>query len=33
MTGVPGYTARTIGLRVNKNAKPVISEGLAYIFV
>jgi len=33
MIGYPGYTDRTIGLRVRKNARPVISEGLAYIFV
>jgi len=33
MTGGPGYTAGTIGLRVRKKAKLVTSEGLAYIFV
>ena len=33
MTSGPGGLTRTIGLRVRKNAKPVTSEGLAYIFV
>lgn len=33
MPNSPGYTARTIGLRVRKNAKSVTSECLAYIFV
>ncbi len=33
MTGVSGLYRQTIGLRVSKNAKPVTSEGLAYIFV
>jgi hypothetical protein len=31
--GSPGGVARTIGLRVRKNAKPGTSEGLAYIIV
>lgn len=33
MIGSPGGVARTIGLRVRKNAKPGTSEGLAYIIV
>lgn len=33
MTVGPGSTTRTIRLRVCKNAKPVMLEGLAYIFV
>jgi hypothetical protein len=33
MTVGPGSSTRTIRLRVRKNAKPVMIEGLAYIFV